>query len=115
MEEREDGMREQNRRDTSRVRRMKDVNVLTLRSTILEKYRRWKKSLLWWSECTQIPLEPQATHVIMNRITNAELNEAITMDRDEAQTELGTKKVIVMLDEYLTPNPYLNLAQTYRQ
>ena len=45
-----DGMREQNRRDTSRVR-MQDVNVPILKSTEMEEYWRWKKSLLWLSEC----------------------------------------------------------------
>ena len=37
------------------------------------------------------------------------------MDRDETQTESGITKLIDMLDEYLTPNPFLNLEQTYRQ
>ena len=43
--------REQNRRDISRVR----VNVPNLKSIELEENRGWKKSLLWWGECTQIP------------------------------------------------------------
>ena len=85
MEEKEDDMREQNRRDTTKVR-MKPVNVPTLNSMGLEENRRWKRSLRWWSECTQFPLEMQAPRVIMNWITNAELNEmVITMDRDKAQ------------------------------
>ena len=58
----------------------------------------------------------QAPHVIMNGIANAELNEVvITMNRDEAHTEDGITKIVDMLDEYLTPNPFLKLAQTYRQ
>ena len=61
-------------------------------------------------------IDMQAPHDITNGITNAELNEVvITMDRDEAQTESGITKIIDMLDEYLTPNPFLKLAQTYRQ
>ena len=58
-------------------------------------------------------IDMQAAHDITNGITNAELNEVvITMDRDEAQTESGITKIIDMLDEYLTPNPFLNLVQT---
>ena len=47
---------------------------------------------------------------------NAELNEVVdAMDRDEAHTECGITKLIDMLDYYLTSNPFLKLAQTYRQ
>ena len=106
--------REQNRRDISRAR-VKDVNVSILKSKEVEDYRRRKKNC-WWSECTQMPLDMQATHVIINGLTNAELNEVvITMDRDEAPTESGITKIIDMLDEYLTLNPFLELNQTYRQ
>ena len=52
----------------------------------------------------------------MNGITNAVLNEIVnTLDRDDAQTESGITKIIDMLGEYLTLNPFLKLAQTYRQ
>ena len=55
LEEREavDG-RDQNRSRISRVSE-KDVNVPILKSTEVEENRKWKKNLLWWSECTQIP------------------------------------------------------------
>ena len=52
----------------------------------------------------------------MNGIISAGLNKIVfTMDRDETQTESGITKLIDMLDEYLTPNPFLKLEQTYRQ
>ena len=52
----------------------------------------------------------------MNGITTAELNEVdISMDRDEAHTESGITNISDVLDEYLTPNHFLELAQTYRQ
>ena len=112
LEERKDGMRKQNTRDTTRVR-MKDVNVPILKSTDLKEYRRWKKSLFCWRECTQITLEMRVPHIIMNVITNAELNEVvITMERDEAQTKFGITKTFDMLDRYLNPHPFLKCAQT---
>ena len=107
--------REQNRREISRVR-VKDVKVPISSSAEADEYRRWKNNLLWWSACTQITLEMQAPHVIMNGITTAELNEVdIRMDRDEAHTESGITSISDVLDEYLTPNRFLELAQIYRQ
>ena len=106
-EERKDGMREQKTRDTTRVR-MKDANVPILKSTDLKEYRRWKKSLFWWSECTQIKLKMRVTHIIMNGITIAELKKVvITMERDEAQTKFGITETFDMLDKYLNPHPFL--------
>ena len=105
--------REQNRRAISRVG-VKDVYVPILKSTEVEENRRWKENLLWWSEGTQTSLDMQAPHVIKIGITNAELNEVVMkIDRDEAQTKSGITKIIdLLLDEYLTPNPFLKMAQT---
>ena len=87
-----------------------------MKSTEVESYRRRKKNLLWWSECTLFPFGMQASHVIINGLTNAELIEVvIRRDRDEAHTKAGITKIIDMLDEYLTLNPFLKLAQPYRQ
>ena len=48
--------REDNMREISRVR-VKDVDEQIFKSTEVKAYRRWKKNLLWWSECTEIPFE----------------------------------------------------------
>ena len=81
--------REQNRRDISRVM-VKDENVPILKSTEVEEYRRWKKKLLWRSECTQILLDTQAPHVIMNGITNAEsIKSLVRWIETEHKSNLG--------------------------
>ena len=55
----------------------------------------------------------QAPHVVMNEITNPELNEnVVNMDREDAHSEEAIRCLLTVLEDYVTPNQYSKLEET---
>ena len=55
----------------------------------------------------------QAPHVVMNEISNPELNEiVVNMDREDTHSEEAIRCLLTFLEDYVTPNQYSKLEET---